>query len=132
METSRLNIYPLNEENLQSLLDYYFPFLFRGNIKVLLVELRAMRLTLKDLEYASEKILPFISFITERIGGNPTQTNILDYAVEIFLYSGTDYPERAPERTEIIKVICSKAGFEEMYEDMPGKEARLFIVKNWN
>jgi hypothetical protein len=132
METSRINIYPLNEENLKALLNYYFPFLPGGNVKRLLTELKGLALTLKELEYASEKILPFISLIGERIGKNPTQTNILDYSVEIFLDPDINYSDRSPDRIEIIKAIRTRAGFDELYEDMHGKETRLFIVKNWN
>jgi hypothetical protein len=132
METSRINIYPLNEVNLQALVDYYFPFLPEGNISQVSDDLKRFDLNLKDLEYAAEKILPFISLITERIGKDTTQTNILDYAVEIFLLPEPTLADKSPERIDIIKAVKSKAGFEELYEEMPGKEARLFIVKNWN
>lgn len=132
METAKINIYPLNEENLRALLDYYFSFLPEGNVQQLLSELRGLDLTLKDLEYASEKILPFIPIISERLGEYPTQTNVLNYSAEIFLNSDINYFDMSPERIEIIKAVRTKAGFDELYEEMQGKESRLFIVRNWN
>lgn len=132
METSKLNIYPLNEENLQALLNYYFSFLPKGNVKHLLTELYGNALILRDLEYAAERILPFITLIRERLQANPTQTNIIDYAIEIFINPEINYFENSAERIEIIKTVRLQAGFDELYEEMPGKESRLFIVKHWN
>ncbi len=57
---SELNIYPLNEENLQALLDYFFPRLPKGNVKDLCEELKKYDLTLIELEYAAIKILPYL------------------------------------------------------------------------
>lgn len=132
MDLSDLNIYPLTEQNLQALLDYYFPFLPPGNIQQLHIELKGTGITLKDLEYASEKILPFISFINERIKHSSTQTNILDYAVEIFLIHDIDSYRLSPERIEIIKIIKSKSLISQSYEDIPAREFRLFFYNNWN
>jgi hypothetical protein len=129
---SKTNIYPLNEINLQALLNYYFPFLTSGNISELFKELDKNKLTLNDLEFAAQKILPFLYLIRERLTGNLTQKNALDYAVEIFLYTNADFSDRAPERIEIIKLIRSEAGMQEIYEDMLGKENRVFLLKNWN
>jgi hypothetical protein len=132
LDTSNLNIYPLNEQNLQALLDYYFPFLPAGNVHQLLIELRGTGLTLKELEYASEKILPFIPFINEKLKGTASQTNILDYSVEVFLMQDNDFFYLSPERIEIIKLIKTKTAPDQSYEEMPGKESHLFFYNNWN
>lgn len=132
MDISDLNIYPLNAENLQALLDYRFHFLPRGNVNLFLSEIKGTGITLKDLEYASEKILPYIPLISERIGSEPIQTNILGYAVEIFLFSEFNFKYMSPERLEIVKIIKTKSGINQTYEEMPGKETRIFFYNNWN
>ena len=132
MNTSNLNIYPLNVENLQALLDYYYPSLQPGNVNQLWAEIKGTDITLIDLEYASEKILPFVSFIIEKLKGRAAQTNMLGYAVEIFLTGDIDYHYLSTERIEIIKAVRAKAGMDQTYDEMPGKETRLFFYNNWN
>ena len=128
---SDLNIYPLNEENLQALLDYFFPQLPKGDVKDLCEELKKYDLTLMELEYVAIKNLPYISKIKDMLGIDLTQTNALDYSIEIFfdLFSEQDI---SPERTEIIKTIKSIGGVEDNYENLLGRDNKLFSNLVWN
>lgn len=132
MYLSSTNIYPLNEINLQALLDYYFPKNLKINIVSFCSELVRFKISLKELEYLAVKILPFINLIEQRLGGISTQVNLLDYSVEIFFEHKLDYIDRDPQRIEIIKYIKSIIGVEEDYEDMLSRRERLIITKNWN
>jgi len=128
---SDLNIYPLNEENLQALLDYFFPQLPKGDVKDLCEELIKYDLTLMELEYAAIKNLPYIFKIKDMVGIDLTQTNALDYSIEIFfdLFSEEDI---SPERIEIIKTIKSIGGVEDNYENLLGRDNKLFSNLIWN
>ena len=128
---SDLNIYPLNEENLQALLDYFFPQLPKGDVKDLCEELKKYDLTLMELEYVAIKNLPYISKIKDMLGIDLTQTNALNYSIEIFfdLFSEQDI---SPERAEIIKTIKSIGGVEDNYENLLGGDNKLFSNLIWN
>jgi len=128
---SELNIYPLNEENLQALLDYFFPNLPVGNVKDLCEELKKYDLTLIELEYAAIKILPYLSKIKYMLGNNPTRTNALDYSINIFfdLFSEKDI---SPERAEIIKTIKGIDGEENYYENLTSSNPIFFSNWVWN
>jgi len=128
---SDLNIYPLNEENLQALLDYFFPHLAKGNVKDLYEELKKYDLTLMELEYAVIKNLTYISNIKAMLGIALTQTNALAYSIEIFfdLFSEQDI---SPERAEIIKAIKSIGGVEDNYENLLCRNTKLFSNLVWN
>ena len=128
---SELNIYPLNEENLQALLDYFFPRLPKGNVKDLCEELKKYDLSLIELEYAAIKILPYISKIKNMLGSNPTQTNVLDYSIHIIfdLFSEQDI---SPERAEIIKTIKGIGVEEDDYEYLLSSNTILFSNWVWN
>ena len=128
---SDLNIYPLNEENLQALLDYFFPPLPMGNVKNLCEELKKYDLTLIELEYSAINILPYISKIKGMLGSNPTQTNALDYSIHIFfdLFSEQDI---SPERAEIIKTIKGIGGKEDYYDNLLSSNTILFSNWVWN
>ncbi len=128
---SDLNIYPLNEENLQALLDYFFPQLPKGDVKDLCEELKKYDLTLMELEYVAIKNLPYISKIKDMLGIDLTQTNALNYSIEIFfdLFSEQDI---SPERAEIIKTIKSIGGVEDNYENLLGRDTKLFGNLVWN
>ena len=128
---SDLNIYPLNEENLQALLDYFFPQLPKGDVKDLCEELKKYDLTLMELEYVAIKNLPYISKIKDMLGIDLTQTNALNYSIEIFfdLFSVQDI---SPERTEIIKTIKNIGGVEDNYEKLIGRDNKLFSNLVWN
>jgi len=131
MDSSKINIYPLNEENLQALLDYFFPDLPKGNVKDLCEELKEYDLTLMELEHAAIKILPFISKIKDMLGSNLTGTNALNYSIDIFfdIFSEQDI---SPERAEIIKTIKSICGVEDDYENLLGRDSKMFIIRQWN
>ena len=128
---SDLNIYPLNEENLQALLDYFFPPLPTGDVKDLCEELKKYDLTLMELEYVAIKNLPYISKIKDMLGIDLTQTNALNYSIEIFfdLFSEQDI---SLERAEIIKTIKSIGGVEDSYENLLGRDTKLFGNQVWN
>ena len=128
---SELNIYPLNEENLQALLDYFFPPLPIGNVKDLCEELKKYDLTLIELEYAAIKIVPYISKIKDMLGSNLTQTNALDYSIHIFFNL---FPEQdiSPERAEIIKTIKGIGVEEDDYENLLSSNTILFSNWVWN
>jgi len=128
---SDLNIYPLNEENLQALLDYFFPHLPTGNVKDLCEELKKYDLTLIELEYAAIKILPYISKIKNMLGNNPTQTNALDYSIHI-IFNLFPEQEISPERAEIIMTIKCIGVEEDDYEDLLSSNNILFSNWVWN
>jgi len=132
MDTSRLNIYPLNEVNLKALLDYYFPNLPEGNISQLLIEIKGTGINLSDLEFAAQRILPFISFISERLKCPLTQTNALDYAAEIFLLPENIYSNLTPEREGIIRAVKSKIGMHQTYDQLSPVINNIFFYSNWN
>jgi hypothetical protein len=96
---SDLNIYPLSEDNLIALLDYFYPQLPKGNVKDLYEELKKYNLILIELEYAAIKVLPYISRIQDMLDSNLTQTNALDYSIHIIFKL---FPEAdiSPERAE--------------------------------
>jgi len=128
---SDLNIYPLNEENLQALLDYFFPHLPKGNVKDLCEEIKKYDLILIELEYAAIKILPYISKINDMLGSNLTQTNALDYSIHIIFNL---FPEQdiSPERAEIIKAIKGIGVEKNDYEDLLSGNTVLFSNWVWN
>lgn len=132
LELSGSNIYPLTEENLQALLTHYFPNSARGNLKDIVNDLNDLRLTLKELEYSFTKILPLVHIITEKIGGIPTQPNILDYSIETFLdHDYCNYNIDA-ERREIISLLRQKAGIIATQEYTINIRKKLFTVRSWN
>ena len=128
---SDLNIYPLNEENLQALLDYFFPHLPKGNVKDLCEELKKYDLILIELEYAAIKILPYISKIKDMLDSSLTQTNALDYSIHIIFNL---FPEQdiSPERAEIIKAIKGIGVEEDGYENLLSSNTVLFSSWVWN
>jgi hypothetical protein len=128
---SELNIYPLNEENLQALLDYFFPRLPKGNVKDLCEELKKYDLILIELEYAAIKILPYIPKIKDMLYDILTQTNALDYSIHIIFEL---FPEQdiSPERAEIIKTIKAICVEEDGYENLLSGNTILFSNWVWN
>lgn len=128
---SDLNIYPLNEENLQALLDYFFPQLPEGNVKDFCEELKKYGLILIELEYAAIKILPFIPKIKDLVGSTLSQTNALDYSIHILfdLYPKQDI---SPERAYIIKTIKALGVEKDNYEDLLSNNNILFSTWVWN
>lgn len=132
MESTGKNIYPLTEENLQALLTHFFPNSPRGNLKNVVKELNNMRITLQELEYSFEKILPLLSVITEKIGDVPTQTNILDYSVESFLDQEYCNYNIDQERREIINLLREQAGVLASQEYTINIRKKLFTVRSWN
>lgn len=132
LESSGSNIYPLTEENLQALLTHYFPNSARGNLKEIVNNLNNFNLTLKELEYSFTKIAPLVSVITERIGGIPTQPNILDYSIETFLDHEYCNYNIDQERREIISILRQKAGVIATQEYTINIRKKLFTVRSWN
>ena len=128
---SDLNIYTLNEENLQALLDYFFPQLPKGDVKDLYEELEKYDLTLIELEYAAIKNLPYISKIKDMLGIDLTQTNALDYSIHIIFDL---FPEQdiSPERATIIKTIKGIGVKEDGYENLLSGNTVLFSNWVWN
>jgi hypothetical protein len=128
---SELNIYPLNEGNLQALLDYFFPHLPKGNVKELYDELKKYDLILIELEYAAIKILPYIPKIKDMLGSTLTQTNALDYSIHIIFKL---FPEQdiSPERAGIIKTIKGFGIEKDDYEDLLSNNTILFSTWVWN
>lgn len=132
MESTGKNIYPLTEENLQALLTHFFPNSPRGDLRDIVRELNNMRITLQELEYSFEKILPLISVINEKIGDSPTQTNILDYSVESFLDQEYCNYNIDQERREIINLLRERAGVIASQEYTINIRKKLFTVRSWN
>ncbi len=132
MDLSKTNIYPLSEENLQALLAYYVPYYPKGNLKRLNNEIRSFKLTLKELEYSLQKIIPLIPIICERLNTIPTQANILDYSIETFLIEELNETEADQDRIGIIETLKDSAGIIESYENSLSVRRRLFTVSNWN
>ena len=128
---SDLNIYPLNEENLKALLDYFFPNLPEGNLKDLCYELKKYGLILIELEYAAIKILPFIPKIKDLLGSTLSQTNALDYAIHI-LFDLYPKQDMSPERACIIKSIRAFGIEKDNYEDLFSSNTILFNTWVWN
>jgi hypothetical protein len=132
VESTGKNIYPLTEENLQALLTHFFPNSPRGDLREIVRELNNMRITLLEIEYSFEKILPLISVINEKIGDNPTQTNILDYSVESFLDKEYCNYNIDQERREIINLLRERAGVIASQEYTINVRKKLFTVRSWN
>jgi len=132
VESTGKNIYPLTEENLQALLTHFFPNSPRGDLRDIVRELNNMRITLQELEYSFEKILPLISVINEKIGDSPTQTNILDYSVESFLDQEYCNYNIDQERREIINLLRERAGVIASQEYTINIRKKLFTVRSWN
>ena len=128
---SDLNIYPLNEENLQALLDYFFPHLPKGNVEDLCEELKKYDLILIELEYAAIKILPYISKIKDMLGSILTQTNALDYSIHI-IFNLVPEQDISPERAEIIKTIKGIGVEKDDCEDLLSGNTVLFSNWVWN
>ncbi len=132
MDLSKTNIYPLSEENLQALLAYYIPYYPQGNLKRLNKEIKNFKLTLKELEFSLQKIIPLIPIICERLNDIPTQANILDYSIETFLIEEGNETEADQYRIGIIETLKDSAGIIESYENSLSIRRRLFTVNNWN
>ena len=128
---SELNIYPLNEENLQALLDYFFPYLPKGNVKELYDEFEKHGLILIELEYAAIKILPYLTKIKDMLGSTLTQTNALDYSVHVIFDVFTEQ-DISPERAIIIKTIKSLGMEKDDYENLLSSNTILFSTWVWN
>jgi len=128
---SDLNIYPLSEENLIALLDYFYPQLPKGNVNDLYEELKKYNLILIELEYAALKVLPYISRIQDMLDNNLTQTNALDYSIHI-IFKLFPEPDISPERAEIIKTIKSFGVEEDRYEELLSSNTIFFGNWVWN
>lgn len=85
MELAETNIYPLNEINLQALLDHFFKGFVTGDISTTMKDLERSGLTLKELEDASARTQLYIPMIKSQVNSILTQTNLLSYAIEIFI-----------------------------------------------
>jgi hypothetical protein len=78
MILASLNIYNLNKENLNSLLDYYCPDDNIGDIDWVLDQ---NELKLNQIEFALKKSLKHKSFVFSEVGGSGvTISNLLKYA----------------------------------------------------
>lgn len=110
MGLSLANIYPMNSENLRALLDHYFPYYPLGHIHKFTNLVNKAGFTLKELEYTTERLLPHVQFIKQRTKTQPSQTNLLDYSIEIFLSEDWDSSEKSPDRYAIINSIKKNAG----------------------
>ena len=132
MNTQMNHIYPLNQINLQALMDYYFPFLPHGDVNKIYVEFTRYNLTLTEVEYAATRILPLVDIIQKLLGSTLTQTNLLDYAIEsVLLFDFSDY-DGSPERFEIVRIIREKVGIDQSYDEMLSRKNNLLLYRYWN
>ena len=129
---SDLNIYPLSEENLKALLNYFFPKRPQGEVKELCDELERYNLTIKDAEYAVFKVVPHIQKITDMLGEIPTQSNLLSYGLEIFYDTIFAAETASPERKMIIKTIHELSGLDNTYDNLLSRDIKLFNMQIWN
>lgn len=81
----------LNEENVTELLNFYFPTVSKGDVKVFIQNVARAKITLDELYFFAEKIKPHLNTILTIQGDSLTQVEILDYSIKIF--AGTDNTE---------------------------------------
>lgn len=94
--------YKVNENNILELMDYYFPGLEKGDYISLTKRIIQSKISLNELEYISEKLLPHLQIIWYSVRENPTQANLLDYAIECFVDNNWDSSEKELERINTI------------------------------
>jgi hypothetical protein len=102
--------YTVTEINFIELLNYYYPTIKQGEIQYILEKINIANITIDDLEYVSEMILPHLQIIWDAyINSYPTQANIIDYALESFFHFNWDNSEKEYARKRIIEEIKEKA-----------------------
>ena len=74
----------LNEENVTELLNFYFPAVSKGDVKVFIQNVAYAKITLDELYFFAEKIKPHLNAILTIKGESLTQVEILDYSIKIF------------------------------------------------
>lgn len=120
----------LSEVNIKALLEYYFPFLEMGDFDRLYQHIKVNNFTFDDLEFWAESILPNLKIIFSELDNNPTQTNLMEYAIETMFDIDWDSLEKSEERKVIIEKLTEEIGLnaseykeskyftiEEVYED---------------
>jgi hypothetical protein len=125
-------IYPLSPENLQALMDFYFPSLPPGDTMKLYQDYKKYNFELDDIEYAAIHILPMADAIQKLMKTPLTQTSLLDYAIEsIILFNSANYNSSA-ERSEIVKSIRIKAELIESFKGITGHNTCILDRFCWN
>ena len=96
MSLSSLNIYPLNKENLEALLNYFCPNDEIGDIDWIL---KQNQLKLNQIEFALKMALPFKDVVFNEVGGSGnTISNLLSYACAALFNFKKGEPSRNRKR----------------------------------
>lgn len=127
--------YPLNSSNVQALLDTVFPSATRSDVEELVVKIKNAQLELDELEKCSLKLVTistsywFIDFMSK---SKPTQSNLLQYAIEAFIDVAWDLSEKNEERMNIITKIKSEYGI--IDNDVLGMFTSTYgeVEKSWH
>ncbi|MCE2613560.1 hypothetical protein LVD13_11305 [Flavobacteriaceae bacterium D16] len=98
------NIYPLNKENINAILNHFFDIPF-GNIKWLY---KQSELSINQLEFVARKVAEHQELLEERVGpSGVTVSNFMTYGIEAsyrnpYLWKGSQ------SRKKIIKELSDK------------------------
>lgn len=110
--------YNITKENLIQLLDYYFPYLEQGDIDNFYKNIIQANYKLNELEFIAEKILSRLSSLQHMLDKKPSQVNILDYALEIYVDQSWDNSEKDVNRINIIEKFKESENVIERYHHL--------------
>ncbi len=109
----------LTEDNIMELLDYYYPSLKRGNIKRFIENIIKAKISFGELVYLAEKISPHLQTIQDMLGEKPTQVDVLDFAIEIFIDTESNGIIINDERSVIVERLKNIASASEIENKFP-------------
>jgi hypothetical protein len=125
-------IYTVTETNLIELLDYYFPNVKHGDIQSRISIINIAKITLDDLEYVAEMILPHLQLIWSAFEDEyPTQSNIIDFALETFYDFNWDNSEKEYARKRVIESIKKEAESQKTLRNKNTHQSKEFIEKTF-
>ncbi len=98
------NIYPLNKENINAILNYFFDIPF-GNIKWLY---KQRELSINQLEFIARKVSEHQALLEEKVGpSGVTVSNFMIYGIEAS-YKNPYMWKGSQSRKRIIKILYEK------------------------
>lgn len=109
----------LTEENVIELLDYYYPSLKRGNIKRFIENINKAKITFGELVYLAEKISPHLQTILDMVSEKPTQVDVLDFAIEIFMDTERNVALMNDEKSIIVERLKNITSASEIENEFP-------------
>ena len=109
----------LTEDNIIELLDYYYPSLIRGNIRKFIENINNAKISFGELVYLAEKTSPHLQTIRDMVSEIPSQVDVLDLAIEIFINTDINCTLINDERSVIAERLKNITSTSEMENEFP-------------